>query len=59
MAIVRNARMRSLAIGVGLLLGAAPGATQERTTSLVMSGEPPSLFLLYTGDVIGYIEPCG
>ena len=38
---------------------AFPGLAQERMTSLVMSGDPPSLFLLYTGDVIGFVEPCG
>ena len=27
--------------------------------SLIASGETPDLFLLYTGDVIGYLDPCG
>ena len=26
---------------------------------LIKDGQPPALFLLYTGDVIGYLEPCG
>jgi hypothetical protein len=26
---------------------------------LVEDGSAPGLFLVYTGDVIGYIEPCG
>ena len=26
---------------------------------LVKDGNPPGLFLLYTGDVIGYVHPCG
>jgi hypothetical protein len=38
---------------------AIPGSTQDRANSLVMSGDPPSLILMYTGDVIGFIEPCG
>jgi len=32
---------------------------QVATGGLIASGESPDLFLLYTGDVIGYIEPCG
>jgi hypothetical protein len=27
--------------------------------SLIASGETPDLFLIYTGDVIGYLDPCG
>ena len=27
--------------------------------SLIADGETPDLFLLYTGDVIGYLDPCG
>ena len=27
--------------------------------ALVVAGNPPDLIFLYTGDVIGYIEPCG
>ena len=27
--------------------------------SLIASGDPPDLFLVYTGDVIGYLDPCG
>lgn len=27
--------------------------------SLIAAGEAPDLFLLYTGDVIGYLDPCG
>ena len=26
---------------------------------LIRDGAPPDLLFLYTGDVIGYIEPCG
>ena len=28
-------------------------------TSLIATGDTPDLFLLYTGDVIGYLDPCG
>lgn len=27
--------------------------------ALVAPGAAPDLFLLFTGDVIGYVEPCG
>ena len=27
--------------------------------AIVAAGNPPDLIFLYTGDVIGYIEPCG
>jgi hypothetical protein len=27
--------------------------------ALIASGEAPDLFLLHTGDVIGYLDPCG
>ncbi len=27
--------------------------------ALVVGGNPPDLIFLYTGDVIGFIEPCG
>ena len=28
-------------------------------TSLIAPGEPADLTLLFTGDVIGYLDPCG
>ncbi len=42
----------------GLTLG---DEAQETPTAggLVKEGNPPGLFLLYTGDVIGYLDPCG
>ena len=27
--------------------------------ALIDGGESPDLFLMYTGDVIGYLDPCG
>ncbi len=27
--------------------------------ALIAAGETPDLFLIYTGDVIGYLDPCG
>ncbi len=37
--------------------GSPDPATPRR--SLIADGEAPDLFLLYTGDVIGYLDPCG
>ena len=46
---------------VGWLVLAAPTAVsaQGPPGGLVQGGDPPELLLLYTGDVIGYLEPCG
>ena len=44
---------------------AAPIAAQEGVSTappagaLVAPGDAPDLTLLYTGDVIGYVDPCG
>jgi len=39
---------------------AAPAAPRTASASvLIPGGAPPDLFLLYTGDVIGYLDPCG
>jgi len=45
---------------------AAPAATESEALdintnrrALIASGEAPDLFLLHTGDVIGYLDPCG
>jgi hypothetical protein len=34
-------------------------STTQARSALIASGDVPDLFLLYTGDVIGYIDPCG
>ena len=48
----------ALLAAVALWLSARLSA-QEQAAGLVTGGEKPDLFLLYTGDVIGYVEPCG
>ncbi len=54
-------RTRNLALLAGLALAlAGPGAPRsEDRPGLIADGDTPDLFLLYTGDVIGYIDPCG
>jgi hypothetical protein len=37
----------------------SPPADEGSRRALIDDGESPDLFLLYTGDVIGYIDPCG
>jgi hypothetical protein len=36
-----------------------PAPSSQGGRALVAAGEVPDLFLLYTGDVIGYLDPCG
>jgi len=38
---------------------AEPVPTADSRRALIATGESPDLFLLYTGDVIGYLDPCG
>ena len=44
---------------VAVALLATPVAAQQAAGGLVKGGKSPDLNLIYTGDVIGYIEPCG
>lgn len=64
---VRKPIARALA---GFLFVTAAAATLAQSTAtgdsykkppgaLIAAGDAPELILLYTGDVIGYLEPCG
>ena len=46
-----------IALALGALLSAPVAAQAPR--GLIGDGESPSLFLVYTGDMIGYIDACG
>jgi hypothetical protein len=48
-----------LALGWLAVALATPVAAQQPAGALVTSGPAPEFFLLYTGDVIGYLTPCG
>jgi hypothetical protein len=49
-----------LALGVAAgILAPATIAQEKGTPQLVHGGTKPDVVLMYTGDVIGYIEPCG
>jgi len=48
-----------LALAIALLAMAAPGARAQSPEALIAGGPAPDLILLYTGDVIGYLGPCG
>ena len=49
--------VRITVIGALVLIGVMTVAQQ--TGGLVPAGNPPDVALVFTGDVIGYIEPCG
>jgi hypothetical protein len=49
---------RTLGLPAGLLLIAGLLVSPVRA-QLIRDGEPPDLALLFTGDVIGYLDPCG
>ena len=36
-----------------------PAPAQTKRQGLIAGGETPDLILMFTGDVIGYIDPCG
>jgi hypothetical protein len=56
----KSGKWAILAAAVWLIAaGHVPISAQDSAGALVAGGDPPDLFLLYTGDVIGYIEPCG
>ena len=46
-------------LGAVLLLGSAGVARGNPEALVPTGGSDPDLFLMFTGDVIGYVEPCG
>ena len=42
-----------------LALAGGPALPAGGREKLIADGPPPDLMLLYTGDVIGYVGPCG
>jgi hypothetical protein len=51
-----------LAVTVALAavaLSQAVPAPVAASKGLIADGRPPDLLLMYTGDVIGYVDPCG
>ena len=56
---IRRGRTVATLLAVALVAAiAAPSIAQTRR-ALIASGDNPDLMLLYTGDVIGYVDPCG
>jgi hypothetical protein len=47
------------ALSLLLLFTHPPAPAQTKQKGLIAGGEAPDLILMYTGDVIGYIDPCG
>jgi hypothetical protein len=58
MAMPNAGRRVATALILTLLASAAP-AVRGDAGVLVEGGASPGLLLMYTGDVIGYIDPCG
>jgi hypothetical protein len=52
-------RKRAAALAVTVLALACTTAFAQRSGGLVPDGVPPNVALVFTGDTIGYIEPCG
>lgn len=48
-----------LATAVALLAAAAVGHNAEASSGLIPDGATPTVDILYTGDVIGFVDPCG
>jgi len=50
-----------LALTLGLLLATVPpiDAPFDAGVPLIAPGKTPELTLIHTGDVIGYLDPCG
>ena len=52
--------MRGAAALLVFAWAAVGGAwAQQQAGGLIKPGNDPGLHLLFTGDVIGYLEPCG
>ena len=48
--------LAAIAVGAGFLV---PAFAQAPQVALVQDGPKPDLVVLHTGDVIGYLKPCG
>ena len=60
MRIGRNGASRRIAAtALGLAAVTTLAQAQSSGGGLIRDGAAPGLELLYTGDVIGYLDPCG
>ena len=55
----RNAGARGVAAALAAGLLATGAFAQAQPRGLIPPGDAPALDLIYTGDVIGYLDPCG
>jgi len=58
MSMPRAGRRVAAALIVALCVSVGT-SVRAQSEGLVEDGESPGLLLMYTGDVIGYIDPCG
>jgi hypothetical protein len=65
---VRNGATAVAIVGIALSFHApavaqtTPAAPEPQPTQpvpLILPGDPPDLVMFFTGDVIGYLTPCG
>ena len=54
-----SARRYGVTAGLVLLLLATTTVAAQQDGGLIKPGDAPELEVLYTGDVIGYLDPCG
>ena len=52
-------RARTLVAGVTVAGFAISVNAWAQAQPIVLPGEPPDLVMFYTGDVVGYLTPCG
>ena len=60
---MRKARNHRTGIGVAaaliLFASGVPAQEQAKPAGLIPDGAVPALDVFFTGDVIGYVDPCG
>ena len=56
---IRRRRRVATLLAVALMAASVVPSMAQTRRELIASGDSPDLFLLYTGDVIGYVDPCG
>jgi len=56
---IRRGRTVATLLAVALVAAIAVPSMAQTRRALIAAGDNPDLMLLYTGDVIGYVDPCG
>lgn len=58
---MRTASTRARIFAAGLIVAGIACSVNAwaQVQPIVLPGEPPDLVMFYTGDVVGYLTPCG